>query len=76
LQLVREISIPVTDLPTVTVSKHQADNRFLECAEAAAADFLVTGNSRHFPQRWKTTQRVTARELLEIVGPKLLEGRD
>jgi uncharacterized protein len=25
------------------------DNIFLECAEAAEADYLVTGNQRHFP---------------------------
>ena len=28
----------------------EADNRFLECAEAARATYLVTGNRRHFPK--------------------------
>ncbi len=27
------------------------DNAFLECAQAADADYLVTGNQRHFPKR-------------------------
>jgi putative PIN family toxin of toxin-antitoxin system len=52
----------------VNVSHHEDDNRFLECAETARADFLVTGNKRHFPAHWKDTKIVNARELLlEIV---------
>ena len=43
------------------------DNAFLECAEAAEADYLVTGNQRHFPRFWKRTRVVNARELIEIV---------
>ena len=46
------------------ISPHDADNRFQECAEAAQADFLVTGNKRHFPKQWKGTKIVNARELL------------
>jgi predicted nucleic acid-binding protein len=26
------------------------DNKFLECADAARADYLVTGNQGHFPR--------------------------
>jgi len=37
--------------PTQRISKalDEADNRFLECAKAARAEYLVTGNKRHFP---------------------------
>lgn len=37
--------------PTQRVAKtlHEPDNRFLECAQAARADYLVTGDKRHFP---------------------------
>jgi hypothetical protein len=31
----------------------------------------VTGNKHHFPKRWKSTQVVNARELLELIGLKL-----
>src|ERR1035438_2435261 len=48
----------------------EADNRFLECAEAAGADFLVTGNKKHFPKRWKTTEVVNSRELLGRIDRK------
>lgn len=50
---------------TLAVSVHESDNRFLECAEAAHADFLITGNKRHFPPEWKTTKVVNAREFIE-----------
>ncbi len=42
-------------------------NRFLECAEAAQADFLVTGNIRHFPKHYKTTTVVKTREFLNTL---------
>jgi uncharacterized protein len=43
------------------------DDIFLECAEAAAADYLVTGNQRHFPAAgWGRLKIVTAREFLTL----------
>lgn len=41
------------------------DNRFLECAQAAEANFLVTGNLRHYPAECGVTRMVNARGLLE-----------
>ena len=35
------------------------DAMFLECAQTAKADFLVTGNTKHFPPKWKLTRRIT-----------------
>jgi hypothetical protein len=37
----------------------------LECAEAARAHLLLTGNKRHFPERWKGAKIVNAREFIE-----------
>ncbi|HVW09922.1 MAG TPA: putative toxin-antitoxin system toxin component, PIN family [Bryobacteraceae bacterium] len=48
------------------------DNIFLECADAAGADYLVTGNSKHFPKFWKKTKVITSREFMELVAPHLL----
>jgi len=73
MALIRRASVLVRPARLVSESTHDADNRFLECAEAAGADFLVTGNRRHFPKRWKKTQVVNARELLGMVGPSFLE---
>jgi putative PIN family toxin of toxin-antitoxin system len=43
------------------------DNIFLECAEAAHADFLVTGNLRHFPAQWKKCRVIGPRELIAVL---------
>lgn len=48
------------------------DDIFVECADAAKADYLVTGNISHFPRYWKRTKVVTSREFLDIVAPHLL----
>jgi putative PIN family toxin of toxin-antitoxin system len=53
----------------VHASPDEEDNRFLECAEAARALYLVTGNKRHFPKAWKQTRVVNARELIEETIP-------
>ncbi|OGE80708.1 MAG: putative toxin-antitoxin system toxin component, PIN family [Candidatus Doudnabacteria bacterium RIFCSPHIGHO2_12_FULL_48_11] len=43
------------------------DDKFLECAEAARADYLISGNLKHFPKFWKTTKIISAREFIEGV---------
>jgi uncharacterized protein len=71
LQLIIAYAKIVKPAQTLYVSPDEADNRFLECAEEAQADYLVTGNKRHFPKHWKSTQVVNARVLLELIGLKL-----
>ena len=73
LARLRRGSVLVMPVHTVSASPDEADNRFLECAEAASALFLVTGNKKHFPKRWKTTEVVNARELLGRIGSSFLK---
>jgi predicted nucleic acid-binding protein len=47
-------------------------NIFLECADVARADYLVTGNPKHFPEFWKKTKVITSRDFIDIVAPHLL----
>ena len=47
----------------VRAAKDPGDDIFLECADEARADYLITGNSRHFPRFWKATKIITSREL-------------
>ena len=49
LAAIRKVANLVAPTKTLSVSADESDNRFLECAEAAEADYLVTGNTRHFP---------------------------
>ena len=68
LSRIRRAGALIEPAHVVSVSSDEADNRFLECAEAARAGFLVTGSIRHFPKHWKGTQVVTARQLIELVA--------
>jgi uncharacterized protein len=56
--------------PTVAVRacSDPDDDIFLECANAAEAEYLVTGNLRHFPTSWGATRVVTAKWLLDMVS--------
>ena len=49
---------------TLREASHEDDNRFLECAQTSKAHYLVTGNSRHFPDVWKYTKVVRPRAFL------------
>lgn len=49
------------------VSSHEEDNRFYECAQAAHAEYIVTGYAKHFPQDLPPTKVVNAGRLLQIV---------
>src|SRR5262249_12006126 len=61
LAKIRRASRKVRPKGALTVCSDSEDNRFLECAEAAGADYLITGNKRHYPTHWGTTQVVNAR---------------
>jgi uncharacterized protein len=60
---------------SLQIAKDPDDDKFLECADAARADYLVTGNQRHFPRFWKNTKVITSREFIDIVAPHLIPLR-
>ena len=70
LRQLREASAFVQPHRRLSVSPDATDNRFLECAEAADADSLVTGNKRHFPKSWGKTNEPLA--VFFNNGPKLV----
>jgi putative PIN family toxin of toxin-antitoxin system len=45
-----------------------SDDKFLECALAARADFVVTGNARHFPARFQDIRVVPPRQFLTVLA--------
>jgi len=53
------------------VSPDEDDNRFLECAETGPADYLVTGNLRHYPASYGTVQVLSAAGLLTALEPAM-----
>jgi len=72
LQLIARQSHMVRPARPLQITSDPDDNIFLECADAARADYLVTGNLRHFPRHWKETKIISAREFIDIVAPHLL----
>ncbi len=72
LQLIRNRSFVVIPRRHVEVTVDPDDNIFIECADAARADYLITGNLRHFPRFWKSTKVVTPREFIEMAAPHLM----
>ena len=67
LQSIRKLGHWVKPDVKVDECSDPDDNVFLECAQAGEADYLVTGNKRHFPDRWKKTKVIGARELFELL---------
>jgi uncharacterized protein len=72
LQLIRNRSRSITPTRRLQVTKDPDDNIFLECADAARADYLLTGNARHFPKFWKKTKVITSREFIGVIAPHLI----
>ena len=68
LNQLKRMSRVVAPTKKVRVSTDPDDNIFLECAEAAKAHYLITGNTRHFPERWKYTKTVTPRQFVDLFG--------
>jgi len=61
-----QCAYPLTELHII---RHEPDNRFLECALAAAADFIITVNTApgHFDRKiYQTVGVVTPGEFLNV----------
>ena len=73
LQLIKNHSHTVVPTRRLDVTSDPDDNMFLECADAARADYLVTGNQKHFPRFWKKTKIITTREFISLTAPHLIQ---
>jgi putative PIN family toxin of toxin-antitoxin system len=72
LQLIKNHAQVVNPAGVLHVAKDPDDDKFLECADSARADYLITGNQRHFPKFWKKTKVITSREFINIVAPHFI----
>lgn len=72
IQLIKNHSHSVTPSRHLNVTSDPDDNMFVECADAARADYLITGNQKHFPSYWKSTKIVTSREFVNIAAPHMI----
>jgi putative PIN family toxin of toxin-antitoxin system len=67
LRAIREKGFWVKPTEKVRACSDPNDDIFLECSQAAVAQYLVTGNTKDFPSAWAGTQIVTARQFLDSV---------
>jgi putative PIN family toxin of toxin-antitoxin system len=72
LQLIKNHTRVVSPSRLAQLTSDPADNMFVECADAARADYLVTGSQRHFTKFWKNTKIISSREFLSVIAPHLL----
>jgi putative PIN family toxin of toxin-antitoxin system len=72
IQLIKNRTRLIASSRLDQVTSDAADNIFVECADAARADYLVTGNQRHFPKFWKNTKIIGSSEFLTAIAPHLL----
>jgi len=73
LQLIKNHArVVVVPSRTAQITSDPDDNIFVECADAARADYLVTGNQRHFPKFWKNTKIISSTEFLSVIAPHLI----
>jgi uncharacterized protein len=74
LHAIRETGVWVRPTERVRVCPDPDDDIFLECAAAAKAAYVVTGNLKHFPVSWAGIRIVTARWLLDNLSAEKSEG--
>lgn len=72
LQLIKNRSRLIVPRYRLAVTSDPDDNMFIECADAARADYMITGNLKHFPRFWKGTKVISPREFIEMAAPHLL----
>ena len=72
LQLIKNHTRVVSPSRLAQLTSDPASNMFVECADAARIEHLVTGSQRHFPKFWKNTKIISSREFLSVIAPHLL----
>lgn len=64
LQKLGQNCLKVSPTQKVVLLKDSDDDKFLECAMESKANFIITGNSRHFPKKYKNTQILSPKEFI------------
>jgi putative PIN family toxin of toxin-antitoxin system len=70
-EFIRNHTHVVSPFHSIQAASDPGDDIFLECADEARADYLITGNQRHFPKYWKKTKIITSREFITLIAPHL-----
>jgi uncharacterized protein len=72
---IRRIATLVHPRRTLSVARDPGDDKILECALEVKADFIVTGNIRHFPNKFQGIRVVAPRLFLTILASEPRQPR-
>jgi putative PIN family toxin of toxin-antitoxin system len=68
MRIIRKTTTLVIPKRKLDVSRDPDDNKVVECALEARADYIVTGNTRHFPSRFQGIRIVLPRQFLAVAA--------
>jgi predicted nucleic acid-binding protein len=74
LDLIAAVGGQVFSAVSLPVCSDPDDNCFLECAEAARAEYLITGNTKHFPQESPANEGGDRAAATGTVRPFMMAG--
>jgi uncharacterized protein len=72
LRSFRASGVLVTPRNRITVARDSDDDKVLECAVEAQADYIVTGNIRDFPKQYRGVAVVLPRVFLNVLASRAL----
>lgn len=64
----RKVAVLVTPTRELRECTDENDNKFLECALEARADYIVTGNVRHYQPQFQDIRVIPPRQFLTILA--------
>ena len=67
---IKRVGLEVIPTQTITlITRDPQDNRILEASQKAKANYIITGNKRHFPfSKFKKARIISPREFIEREG--------
>ncbi|MBZ5544621.1 MAG: putative toxin-antitoxin system toxin component, PIN family [Acidobacteriia bacterium] len=71
IQAIRKAALLVQPHKRLHITRDPDDNKVLECALEAGAEYVVTGNTRHFLKLFQNVKVIPSRQFLEILATLL-----
>ena len=68
LKSLRRLAVEIVPSEPLRVCPDPTDDKFLECAVAAGASFVVTGNLKHFPKIFAGVRTIPPAVFLQEPG--------
>ena|ERR1700674_828921 len=68
MRSLQKTAVLVVPRKILQIASDPDDNKVLECALEVRADFVVTGNIRHFPPRFQDIRVIAPRQFLMVLA--------